>query len=365
LTCQIIEALKHPETCSSLTLKQWEDCIRQARVSSLLAALYAVLQKNQLLDDIPERPRAHLFSSWVVHQKQIESLSYEKKWLQKALQTVPADLLLVKGAAYILADLPAAAGRMIGDIDILVPADRLDSVEAALKEAGWEPGDMNDYDERYYRRWMHEIPPLGHVTRGSTVDVHHTIIPPTANPLTNPEKLFSDSLEIAPHVRVLSPADMVIHSATHLFHEGEFAHGLRDLLDLDRLLRFFGENEPGFWEKLVPRAEELALARPLYYALHYATRIFSSPVPNQTLSASELAAPASRFRKAIMDFLFMRALMPEHPSCDDRFTATARFCLYVRSHYLRMPLYLLLPHLLRKAFVKRRPPVQDEEDVDK
>jgi len=27
--------------------------------------------------------------------------------------------------------------------------------------------------------------------------------------------------------------------------------------------------------------------------------------------------------------------------------------LYIRSHYLRMPLYLLLPHLLRKAWMRR------------
>ena len=181
MSCLIVETLKAPDRCLSLTLNQWEDVIQQGRVASLLAALYAELQKNRLLDDIPERPRAHLFSSWVVHEKQIESLRYEKKWLVRALQTVHTDLLL-KGAAYILADLPAAAGRMIGDVDILVPASRLDSVEAALHEAGWEPGIMDDYDERYYRRWMHEIPPLGHVSRGSTVDVHHTIIPPTANP---------------------------------------------------------------------------------------------------------------------------------------------------------------------------------------
>jgi hypothetical protein len=27
--------------------------------------------------------------------------------------------------------------------------------------------------------------------------------------------------------------------------------------------------------------------------------------------------------------------------------------LYIRSHYLRMPLYLLIPHLVRKAWLSR------------
>src|SRR3546814_9997045 len=41
--------------------------------------------------------------------------------------------------------------------------------------------------------------------------------------------------------------------------------------------------------------------------------------------------------------------MPDHESCDGSLTAAARWLLYVRAHYLRMPLPLLLPHLLRKS----------------
>ncbi len=36
------------------------------------------------------------------------------------------------------------------------------------------------YDDLYYRRWMHELPPLVHSERGQLVDVHHTILPLTA-----------------------------------------------------------------------------------------------------------------------------------------------------------------------------------------
>ena len=56
-----------------------------------------------------------------------------------------------------------------------------------------------------------------------------------------------------------------------------------------------------------------------------------------------------------MFHLFSRALRPEHPTCDDLRTRIARFVLYVRAHYLRMPLHLLLPHLIRKAYVRRFP----------
>ena len=50
----------------------------------------------------------------------------------------------------------------------------------------------------------------------------------------------ADTITERPGFAVLAPEDMVLHSATHLFNEGEFDRGLRDLNDLDLLLREFG-----------------------------------------------------------------------------------------------------------------------------
>jgi hypothetical protein len=56
-----------------------------------------------------------------------------------------------------------------------------------------------------------------------------------------------------------------------------------------------------------------------------------------------------------MAWLLAIALRPNHPSCDGPWTPLARWLLYVRAHWLRMPLRLLLPHLLRKAWERRLP----------
>ena len=53
-----------------------------------------------------------------------------------------------------------------------------------------------------------------------------------------------------------------------------------------------------------------------------------------------------------MHLLFLKGLTSVHPTCSSRVASIARWMLYVRAHYLRMPLHLLLPHLLRKALVK-------------
>ena len=155
-------------------------------------------------------------------------------------------------------------------------------------------------------------------------------------------------------MRVLSPVDMLLHSATHLFHEGELEQGFRGLADIDSLLRELGA-QPGFWQSIVARSVELELTRPLFYALRYSQMMLNTPVPQDVqdeLSRTAGARPA-RTTLAMMDALFTRALSPHHYSASDHWTPLARWLLYVRGHWLRMPPWLLVVHLVRKALVPK------------
>ena len=189
--------------------------------------------------------------------------------------------MLLKGAAYIKGGFEPAQGRLLSDIDIMVPKEQLPQAEKALYSKGWFPTKLDAYDQRYYREWMHELPPMQHLARGTTLDVHHTILPPTAMLKPDVDKLWASVCEVenTKGVFVLSPVDMVLHSATHLFHDGELEHGLRDLVDIDALIRqFSGQGQ--FFQALVARADELHLGRPLFYALKYCKALLQTPVPD-------------------------------------------------------------------------------------
>ena len=47
---------------------------------------------------------------------------------------------------------------------------------------------------------------------------------------------------------------MVLHSAVHLFQEGEFGRGLRDMLDMNDLVPAFPCSKSTFWDDLDQRA---------------------------------------------------------------------------------------------------------------
>jgi hypothetical protein len=198
---------------------------------------------------------------------------------------------------------------------------------------------------------MHELPPMIHLERNTSIDVHHNILPTTSELCPDANKLLANIVKISEkNIWVLAPEDRVLHSATHLFHGGEFEHGFRDLSDLDLLLNEFLIQE-NFWGNLQQRAGELNQQIPLYYALRYTSLILQTPVPEEVLKASEEHTP-NRIKQKFMDALFLRALMPDHQSCNDQWTGFARWLLFIRSHWLKMPWYLLIPHLFRKSIMQ-------------
>jgi len=75
-------------------------------------------------------------------------------------------------------------------------------------------------------------------------------------------------------------------------------------------------------------------------------------VPAQAMSDA-LAGKPGGGRDVVMAAVFNRALLPDHATCRPPFSGLARWLLYVRSHYLRMPFHLLIPHLTRKAWRQR------------
>jgi Uncharacterised nucleotidyltransferase len=352
--------LLQPALMANCTLAEWDVLIRCARKADLLARLAVLLREEGLWETVPEGPRRHLRSGELLCERQQAELNYEVQDLSAALQGVGEPVVMLKGAAYILAGLRAARGRMISDVDILVPRRVLHEAEAALMMAGWMSAAKSAYDQRYYRQWMHELPPMWHIRRGTVLDVHHAIMPTTARLHPSSERLLADARPLHPggNLHVLAPVDMVLHSATHLMHEGEFEMGLRGLVDLHALLVEFGV-ALGFWDRLVCRAVELQLARPLFYALRQLRRQLGYLAPPEVVQALVLV-PGARPGPLVlcwMDAMFGRVLSPQDAQ-DASGSVTglslAQYFMYVRGHWLRMPPGLLAWHLLRKALVRAK-----------
>lgn len=325
--------------------EDWDEVLvlaRQARILGTIAS--RIRERPDLAEHIPIRVQGHLTASINYSSHRLQTVRMELAALAEAL---PAGLpvTLLKGAAYVVQGLPLARGRMPNDVDILVAREHLEVAEAALREGGWEMENVDEYDQQYYREWSHELPPMRIPGHALEVDLHHTIAPVTSRVRANNAALFS-AIEPIEGTRfsVLSRNDQIIHAAIHLFQDSELAGRLRDLVDIDALLRSNIPDQQA-WEGLWERAMEHGAIRPLWYALHFSRAWLGTPVP-----ADLLGQAPHWLARVTTEWLFCRACPPR--VFERGLTATRRLielAAQARYHWLRMPPVLLLRHLAHKS----------------
>lgn len=324
----LVEALRDPTSVTALRADGWTALLAMARAEQLLGTLARRLAGLA----VPDAVARILDEARINAEYQRRSALWEADCARRALVNYSGKVVLMKGAAYVAAGLKAGEGRHIGDLDIMVAREDLPQVEAALLAAGWEWVKEDAYDDAYYRDHMHELPPLIHKERDRMIDVHHTILPLTARPKPDAAAMLADAVPLDNGLYVFSPADMVIHSAAHLFADGELDGGLRNLWDIHCLLTEFSEQDEGFWTALQNRARQHQLYTPVYRAVWMAWELYKTDVPAGWQVKDNSAA------------FFLRRLTAR----DNWGRGTRKLtglAFYIRSHWLRMPPLMLMQHL--------------------
>jgi hypothetical protein len=344
----LVRTLRHPQQLPSYSFHELSRLIDVAAHARLLGWLLTEFEDRQLPSGLPDWLQDRLLTMRALVREYERGVRWEIDRLHRAFMNTGLRWILLKGAAYVAASLPSGRGRKVADIDVLVPRDQLENAERALNIHGWRVAELEPYDERYYRNWMHELPPMVHDDRKSVVDLHHAILPLTSRLRPSSDRLLARAMCVDDDVQVLCPSHMVLHAAAHLFHDGEVSGAVRDIVDLDSLLRSFSA-DASFWPDLIQEAQELDLTRPAYYALRYACRLLDTPIPPECLAEFSKWAPIAPVR-LLMDALVERTLTAGATAASSA-TATA---LYVRSHWLRMPPFMLARHLLTQSMRRRR-----------
>lgn len=349
--CPLPFDVTHAERLASLDLPGWERMLAHGRRHALAGRWHRLLAAAGRLDAVPPAVRRHLWSEHLLAEERSRMARWEANRLDLAFRDSGIPVILLKGAAYILCGLRCGDGRLLSDVDILVPLAQLADAEATLQRHGWRSLPHADYDEHYYREWMHELPPLQHGDRGALLDVHHNLLPRTSPLCPDARLLWPPSVALPGcGLRVLAPADMTLHSIVHGFFGGEFTNGWRDVLDVHELVTEFAAADPAFWDALEARTREFGFARPAWYALDTAARMLGTQVPPALLGRLARAA-GSGVGATLVRAAIRRTLLPALPP---RFSERcALHLLYLRSHWVKMPPLMLARHLWTKFRMRR------------
>jgi hypothetical protein len=349
LSLDWLGALREPQLALSWELPRWEYVIRLARRLRLLGRLAEALGSEGLLPRVPEQPRRHLEAELRYTRWRGTVLQWVLVRVADALDSLDAQRVLLKGAAYAGQGLALGRGRLPSDVDVLVPLQALDQARSLLVAAGWSEVELDEHDQRYYREWSHELPPLRHPVHGLELDLHHDILPPVARVRVDINLLLAETQPAVncPGWRVFSLRDQILHASAHLFHDSELRDRVRDLVDLDGLMRL-GAIRDGFWDDLTDRAGQLGLQQSLALTLALCKRWLDTPVPPTVLSRAQRMG-LGRLSRTWLPVVMAAALRPGPVDQPPPWTqgAAARILL-MRYHIGRMPLPMLVRHLHHK-----------------
>lgn len=344
----LLELVISPSLLPELTPSEQTEVIRQARNTGLLGFLEARIDA----DTVDGKLRDHLLSAKIHADYNDRVITWEINRLGQVLGHLSGPIILLKGAAYKALDLGLAKGRLASDVDLLIPREQLQEAEALLLASGWQSMSEDDYEQHYYREWMHELPPLRHEERDTIVDLHHTILPLTSRLKPDPKTLIAAAIPMANGpFHTLAPVDAILHRATHLFYDGDLRDSLRELVDIHELITTYSTTMGRFENRLIRRALELDLGKPLFYALYFCRRLLDTRVSGKLIDALGREANYAPLRK-LLCYLMEQQLTSLAPDQRGWKTRISGWVLFLRSHWIKMPPLLLARHLFTQ--IRRR-----------
>ncbi|WP_299084332.1 nucleotidyltransferase family protein [uncultured Paraglaciecola sp.] len=342
---QLVSLLCNADLGINYSETEWSECILILREAKLLGRLYYQAVNQGCYKKYPEFVQRHLYSASVHAKRQAHQVVFEAELITRTLAKIGVTPTFLKGASYTLRNSGNSLGRICSDIDLLVAKEELEKVEAHLKTKLWRSEELSEYDDKYYREWAHEIPPMFHPIRNTVLDIHHNLYLPISGRSPNISLFLQHVSYVGSGVRVLNEPVTVLHSIIHLFMNEDFTNAFRDLLDIHLLIEQY-EN-PEFWKKLCYVSDSSGFGRELYYCLSLRGSIFLYPQPEC------FEALQSKYKNWRTDFfikhVLSHAITPKHSLLDNYQTKNGRFLVFLRGHYLKMPLSVLIKHLTIKS----------------
>jgi hypothetical protein len=255
----------------------WEGVISIAVGYFLLPALWKALKRKGLTHDLPPAVKDFLHEVYVLNTARNEKLKNQAIEIIDTLSQARISSVLLKGGAFLFDATQEDLGdRMMVDIDVLVPEDRLAQSVVILKDLGYDTlGDK--------KRRPHHYPPLFRHGEVATIEIHWCIGDETK--LLPPEHAFDDAIALeagASKVWIPSPTHRIIHNMFHAaVQDDDFRRGVISLKALHDLARIAEAHRATIdWEQIDRSMRRCGLGRVLETHVYLASRLLKWPRPS-------------------------------------------------------------------------------------
>jgi hypothetical protein len=217
----------------------WEAVVELASRQLVTPTLDQALRDQGRVSELPAEVRDYLEAVHGLNGERNRGIADQVVEITAALNAIGTEPVLLKGVAYLVEDLygdPAA--RVIGDIDLLVSAERIEDAVGALLAIGYREAGLDDVSFAAH----HHRTPLARGDAVAAVELHTAPVPQAFSTLLRAERVRRDARPVAvggQRAWLPAPRDLVVHNIVHgqladrHYWSGRVA--LRPLCDLVRL----------------------------------------------------------------------------------------------------------------------------------
>lgn len=320
---------------------KWNALLRVLREKSLTASFYNRLRMKNIHSLIPDYCTNSFTSAVRFADAQAHQTFIQAKKLSSLLSDYDIPFIFLKGAAYTLGGNANGVGRLMTDIDICVVRGNIDTLENVLLNHKWSFKDMDEHDDKYYRAWSHELPPLKNDQEGVVLDVHHTLVPPVKGRFLNINELVSSSVK-CDAFNVPSNEWLILHSALHLIINEDVDNGLRDLTDIFTLLT----NNKDV-KSTITRTYALFVKEGFYYEWRILVLLLNHYFAMEIFEGTETGFP---IRYRVRAFALKRAILPRSSYLSQKYSNSWSALNYILGYLSKMPVSILIRQALFKAY---------------
>jgi hypothetical protein len=269
----------------------WEAVVSLANNHLLTPAMWVVLNKKNLTNELPDELRDYLRELHQLSKERNAQLRVQLLEAVRQLNRIDITPVLLKGAMHLVTDVYGDTGvRIMSDIDLLVTREKIDECLPALHGLGYKAEEdiHNDYHEDH-----HHCAPLFRPGDYGSLEIHRSLtespyvdILPTEMGLAEAQPLEFQGLSM----KVLSPTHRLLHNILHSqLVDHNYADGIIPLRSLHEVITESTANQERVdWSMIHSRMEQHNRGEALGAYLYIAHKLFSFSYPagmGETLSS--------------------------------------------------------------------------------
>jgi hypothetical protein len=230
--------------------------------------------------NLPPEIRAYFDAALVLNARRNDQLLKALKRVTAVLNLIDIEPILLKGAARLVDNsYPSTSVRILGDLDILIPAERAEAVATLLKDVGFDTNPNDPIGPSH-----HHLPMLVDRKSGAGVEIHKQLTLPPFDTIIPTRWFWENSQSYEWNglkIRLPNATQSAAHNVVHdqLLH-GEFQRNgveLRQLIDL-ALIRAQHDNEID-WDEIDRRFCSLGMGHVLATYLEFAAVLLGQAAP--------------------------------------------------------------------------------------